>query len=140
MIRLRRPRRLPQRATAETRLALDDLWSAEIAPELCEPGIDQWRDPHLVMRATKDSTFRIQSRLFLFLCGSYGMPGRQRLFTTVAAQLGYHAINLSYPNAWTVGGLCRDSHDPDCHGKVRLDLIDGEQRSGLLRFSKANAI
>ncbi|MBK1649996.1 BPSS1187 family protein [Rhabdochromatium marinum] len=137
MLRPRQSRRLQPHATATIARAPNEPWSAEIAPEHCDPSIDQWRDAHLVMRA---ATPNAQGQLFLFLCGSYGIPARQRLITTVAAQLGYHAINLSYPNAWTVGGLCQDSRDPDCHGQVRLDLLDGGQRSGLLTLAPAQAI
>jgi hypothetical protein len=99
--------------------------------------VHQWRDPHLVMRADPATACK---RLFLFLCGSYGMPARQQLITATAARLGYHAINLSYPNAWTVGGLCRDSLDADCHGKVRQDILVGGNQSGLVALGEADPI
>ena len=113
------------------------LWCTEIAPEQCDPMITQWRDPHLV---AYDSGAATRNQLFLFLCGSHAIPARQRLMTTLAARLGYHAVNLSYPNSWTVGGLCRDSADADCHGRVRLDILDGAGRSGLVQVGPANGI
>lgn len=109
----------------------------EIAPEQTDAAIAQWREPHLVAYDPQAAT---RNQLFLFLCGSYGIPARQQLITTLAARLGYHAINLSYPNSWTVGGLCRDSHDPDCHGKVRLDVLDGGERSGLVQIKAAESL
>lgn len=109
----------------------------EIAPEKTNAAITQWREPHLIAR---NPQVPARNQLFLFFCGSYGIPARQRLITTLAARLGYHAINLSYPNSWTVGGLCRGSQDPDCHGQVRLDVLDGGGRSGLLQIRAAESI
>lgn len=109
----------------------------EVAPKATDAAIQSWLEPHLIAR---DPNIPARNRLFLFLCGSFGTPARQQLITRFAAQLGYHAINLSYPNSWTVGGLCQDSLDPDCHGKVRLDVIDGGERSGLVRINPADSI
>ena len=39
--------------------------------------------------------------------------------------MGFLAINLRYPNSWTVGALCRRSADPHCHEKIRLHIADG---------------
>lgn len=133
--RARSERPLPQ--TAADAKAPPGLWCAEIPPEHCDPRITAWREPHL---AAHDPSAPARGQLFLFLCGSHGIPARQRLITTLAARLGYHAINLSYPNSWTVGGLCRDSMDPDCHGRVRLDILDGAERSGLVQVGPTNAI
>lgn len=112
-------------------------WSTEIPPEATDPAITQWCDPHFV---AFESGAPPRGKLFLFLCGSHGIPARQQLVTKMAASMGYHAINLSYPNSWTVGGLCQDSEDADCHGKVRLDILDGLDRSGLVRVGTTNSI
>lgn len=109
----------------------------QIAPTETDPAIDSWTDNHLV---AVDPGTSPRNKLFLFLCGSYGIPARQSLITRLAASLGYHAVNLCYPNAWTIGGLCRGSADPDCHGDVRLQIFDGVPRTGLVEFASANAI
>lgn len=109
----------------------------EIAPESTDPAIDQWLDPHLVAFDARAAT---RNQLFLFLCGSHGQPSRQRLITALAARMGYHAVNLRYPNAWTIGGLCRPTGDTGCHRKLRLEILDGHDRTGLLRIGSANSI
>lgn len=131
-----RPERPSPRPATDT-TATPGLRCAEIPPEHCDPEITPWREPHLVAH---DSSVPALGQLFLFLCGSHGIPARQHLITTLAARLGYHAINLSYPNSWTVGGLCRDSTDPDCHGRVRLDILDGAERSGLVQVGPTDSI
>ncbi len=108
-----------------------------IDPGDTDPAIDNFTDAHLVAIDPEASP---RNKLFLFFCGSYGIPARQSLITRAAARMGYHAINLCYPNAWTVGGLCRGSHIPDCHEQVRLQVFDGVPRSGLVQFAPANAI
>ena len=109
----------------------------EIAPESTDPAIDQWLEPHLVAFDARAAT---RNQLFLFLCGSHGQPARQRQITALAARMGYHAVNLRYPNAWTVGGLCRPTGDTGCHRKLRLEILDGIDRTGLLRIGTANSI
>lgn len=108
-----------------------------IAPEDTDPTIDNWKDAHL---AAFDPEADTRNRLFVFFCGSFGIPARQTLITQLAARMGYHAINLCYPNAWTVGGLCRGSRVPDCHERVRLQVFDGVPRTDLIAFTPANAI
>lgn len=115
----------------------DPLQLYQIPPKDTDRAIDNWTDDHIV---AIDPSVSPRQQLFLFLCGSYGIPARQTLITQLAARMGYHAINLCYPNAWTIGGLCRGSGDNDCHGNVRLQIFDGEPRSELIHFTPANAI
>jgi hypothetical protein len=109
----------------------------QVPPELTDRTIDNWLDPHYI--ALSRSPFR-QNKLLLFLSGSYGKPGRQLLFLQEAVGLGYHAINLSYPNTWTVAEICEDCQDINCHEKVRLEIIDGEKRSDQIEISPSNSI
>jgi hypothetical protein len=44
--------------------------------------------------------------LVVHLPGSYGAPKRARLYGTLAADLGFHSIGLTYPNAPTVASFC----------------------------------
>ena len=108
-----------------------------IPPEVTDPEIDNWLEPHYV---AIDKSVRAKQKLFLFFSGTYGNPGRQRLVTQQAATWGYHAINLRYPNSNTVGSLCRRSRDPNCHEKVRLEIIDGLDRSHKIHVKRVNSI
>lgn len=109
----------------------------EIKPQATDPAIDDWLEPHYI---ALDKSKSPQNKLFLFFSGSYGRPSRQRLITEEAAKLGYHAINLRYPNTWTVGGLCRNSNDRDCHEKIRLEIIDGQNRTDEIDVNATNSI
>ncbi|MBK1989429.1 hypothetical protein A0J48_018130 [Sphaerospermopsis aphanizomenoides BCCUSP55] len=109
----------------------------EVAPQLTDPAISDWLDPHYIV---VDQSAKLRNRLFVFFPGSYGKASRQQLITQAAAKQGYHAINLNYPNSWTVGNLCRKNPDPDCSGKVRKEIINGKDYSPLVDISAANSI
>jgi hypothetical protein len=114
-----------------------DIKEYEVKPETTDSQIDNWLEPHYVYL---NPSVPAKNQLFVFFSGSFGNPSRQRLITQQAAKLGFHAINLRYPNDWTVGGLCRRSNDKDCFEKVRLEIVDGENRSDLVNISPANSI
>jgi len=109
----------------------------KVLPHKTDREIDDWLDPHYAIAPHLTSR---KNRLFLFLSGSYGDPSNQCLILQTAAQLGYYAINLCYPNSWTVAGLCRNSVDLEAHDKVRWEIIDGIKRSNLIDISRANSI
>lgn len=109
----------------------------EILPAQTDKAIDEWLEPHYV---AVDTSVAAQQKLFLFLCGSHGNTSRQRLIVQQAAKLGYHAINLRYPNSWRITDLCAVSTDCDCQEKVRLAIINGSQGAGELKISRANSL
>ena len=109
----------------------------KISPQVTDREIDNWLDPHYV--AISKSPFR-RNKLLLFLSGSYGKPGRQMLIMKEAIELGYHAINLCYPNSWTVAELCQGCQDEKCHEKIRLEIIDGVKRSNKVEIGRPNSI
>ena len=144
MIRLGRKRRNlsgrgEEDGTSRQRLrrAAQTVSLFKISPRLTDPEINRWLDSHVV---AIDPSAEQNGKLFLFFCGSYGNPERQRLIVEQAARMGYHVINLHYPNSWTVGGLCRNSEDPNCHGKVRLEIVDGVKRFEGLDIGRADSI
>lgn len=108
-----------------------------IRPQLTDVSINRWLEPHYV---AFNPYVRAKGNLFLFLCGSYGHPGRQRLIIHQAAEMGYHAINLRYPNFWKVADLCQNSSDIDCHAKVRREIIYGIDQSGKIAINHTNSI
>jgi hypothetical protein len=109
----------------------------QVSPQTTDPAIDAWLEPHLV---AFDPAAARQGRLFIFFSGSYGQPENQRLILEQAARAGYHAIGLRYPNSWTINGLCAPSGDLLCFGAVRLEILDGEDRSPLVSVTSANSI
>lgn len=61
--------------------------------------------------------------LFVFLPGTGGQPACCRDLLQTAAQLGYHAIGLTYDNQTAVGARCLN--DLACYGQVRRNVFDG---------------
>ena len=111
----------------------------EILPQATDKRIDDWLEPHYV---AIDNSLPPQHKLFLFLCGSHGNPSNQHLIIQQAASLGYHAINLRYPNSWKIGDYCRRSNEGNCYENVRQTVIYGSQvtNTNKLKISRANSL
>lgn len=133
----RQKRREERRRNRKTIATPSNLKEYQVKPEATDSQINNWLEPHYV---SINPSVPAKNKLFLFFSGSFGNPSRQRLITQQAAKLGFHAINLRYPNDWTVGGLCRRSDDKDCFEKVRLEIVDGKDRSKSIDVSPANSI
>ena len=80
------------------------------------------------------------NRLFVHLVGTGGKPPSTVLVLREAATQGLHAIGLAYPNVPSVDSLCSSSSDAACHEKVRLEIIDGTDRTPLVAVDRANSI
>lgn len=81
-----------------------------------------------------------RGKLFVFLPGTGASPAHYREILRLAADRGYHSIGLSYANTATVFSLCLGSSDPDCHGRVRQEIVFGSDDSPLVAVNKANAL
>jgi hypothetical protein len=81
-----------------------------------------------------------RGRLFVMLPGTGATAGVYREIVRTGAARGYHALGLTYPNDEAVGSLCSLSADPDCAGRVRREIITGEDTSTLVSVNTANAI
>lgn len=89
--------------------------------------------------ATVPSGTRV-GRLFVHLPGSGGRPTNSLLVVRDAANQGLHAIGLAYPNIPTVDSLCTSSSDAACYESVRLEIIDGTDRTPLTSVNRNNSI
>jgi len=117
--------------------AFAQMHTREIRPQDTDPAIDDWLEPHYVVF---DADASPRNRLFVFFPGSFGKPENVKMIVETAAHLGLHAIGLRYPNRWTVNTLCNNnSNDLDCHEKVRLEILDGIDRSPLVTITRANS-
>lgn len=108
-----------------------------VAPRSTDSAINNWLEPH---RVYVSNEVPHKGYLFLFLPGSYGRATGQDLLQEQAAQDGFHGITLRYPNSWTVNDMCGPSPDPDCFEKVRMEIIDGKDRTSKVTISQANSI
>ena len=121
---------LPWPATAEVqyRAALPAATDAKIF----------WADaPH---RVYFDPAAHHRNQLLVFLPGTGGLNvGPPREFSMTAAELGYHVIELAYPNAISAT-LCWKEVNSDCFENFRWEIIDGRDISPLIAIGRADSI
>ncbi|MBK1986392.1 hypothetical protein A0J48_002305 [Sphaerospermopsis aphanizomenoides BCCUSP55] len=109
----------------------------KVLPQDTDTAIDDWLEPHHI---ALDQSVTLRNKLVVFFPGSFGKVTRQQLIIQELAHLGYHTINISYPNTWTVASLCRHNHDPHCLEKARLEIIFGRGDCDVLKISRHNSI
>ena len=116
------------------------VWSQTeylIDPADTDQEIDEWLQSHVV---EIDRAVPAEDVLLLHFPGSFDIPTNSKLILQHAARRGYPAIGLRYPNSWTVNSLCRSSTDSECFEKVRLEILDGVDRTDILVITEANSI
>jgi hypothetical protein len=106
-----------------------------VRPAESDPRIDGNAAAHI---ALVDRTARSNGLLLVHLPGTGDSPDGSQSFVREAARDGYHAIALSYENATAVGVLCKD--ELSCFERVRMEILDGEDRTPLVSVRRANSI
>lgn len=87
-----------------------------------------------------EESVEAQNKLFLFLPGTGGQPFHYRKILRAAADLGYHAIGLTYPNEKAINVVCALTLDTTCHSRARLEIFDGEDRHNNIEVDVDNSI
>ena len=108
-----------------------------IDPATTDPTIGDWTEAHY---ASLNPSAAARNQLFLFFPGTGGLPRHYQRLNEWAADLGFHAVNLRYPNDRAVNTLCGLRLNLACHGEVRLEIIDGTDRTDLVDTSRAHSI
>lgn len=108
-----------------------------VPPTSTDPAIDDWLDDHY---AGYDEKVATNGKLYVHLPGSEGKPKDSIYVLTTATAAGYRVIGLMYPNSGTISGHCSGDPDVDCWENVRLEIIDGMDRSPKVSISAANSI
>lgn len=109
-----------------------------VLPLATDPTISTDLENHVAINPQPAVTAR--GKLFVFLPATGGTPVHYLSILRLGAARGYHSIGLNYPNQVSVGELCLFSDDTDCHGKVRREVITGEDSSTLGTVLPADAI
>lgn len=113
-------------------------WTAHfVSPEATDPAITYWLTDHV---AGRDEAATAKGKLFVHMPDRASAPVDSLKILTLAAKGGYHVIGLSYPNNWDVAKLCADDTDVDCFENVRMEIIDGMDRSTQLELNAASSI
>jgi hypothetical protein len=120
-------------ATAQTGLAA----AHAVIPSDTDPAIDRNDSPHLAYTPVAAA----RNQLFVFFPGTGGVPTNQTLVLQQAANLGYHAIGLTYVNDLAINGpVCGGTLDPACFENARLEIFDGTDRHPLIDVNRSNSI
>ncbi len=109
-----------------------------VAPQTTDPAIDQALDNHY---AWLDTAAQSNHKLLVFMPGAGQRPAIFQLVQQEGARLGYHVIGLMYPNTVRIGQVCPLAPDPAaCYEQVRLEIVDGTDRSSAANISPVNSI
>jgi hypothetical protein len=107
-----------------------------IAPATVNATVTRWTANHFVWLGPPPNG----SQIMLLLAGSNGRPANFRLIGSVAAQQGYRAIGLMYPDELAVLAGCARDSDDECMAKMRTEIIEGVDRSRHMQVDRANGI
>lgn len=109
-----------------------------VAPQTTDSLIDRNLQSHYV---AINRGVTAKNQLFLFFPGTGGTPFFYQEVTNTAADSGFHAIGLNYPNDEAVNDLCGGTNaDLDCYAKIRLEVKDGTDRTNLVTITRPNSI
>ena len=109
-----------------------------VAPQETDPAIKLALAPHYVWL---DTAARGNAKLLLFMPGAANQPASWQLLEQEAARMGYHVIGLMYQNDVAVVQKCTGgSVDPDCSERMRLEVLDGMDRSSFVDVTPTNSI
>lgn len=112
--------------------------SVFVAPQATDPAISTNLNNHYV---SFNGSAPSKGQLFVFLPGTGGVAFNYLEINNTAADLGFHAVNLNYPNDDAVNTLCGGTNsDLNCYGKIRMETVDGTDRSPLVNVNRANSI
>ena len=95
-----------------------------VTPKATDEFITTFTSPHEVYFPAG----KPRGELLLFLPGLYekeGLNPGAECFCRIAAQLGYHAFLLSYPNKRSVTEACREATSPSAFEDFRWPIIQG---------------
>ena len=108
-----------------------------VLPAATDAAISESYTPH---RVYFDPAAPRRNQLLVFLPGTGGRnDGSPRAFSTTAAELGYHVIDLSYPNLISAT-VCWQQSDPACFENFRREIIEGRDTSPLIAVGRADSI
>jgi len=105
-----------------------------VPPSLTAEGIDDAFGDHVAYAPSGKPI----GRLFVMLPDTQRTPLEYDRVLRVAASAGYHAIGLAHPNSKSIASLC--TTDAACYAAVRLETIDGKDRSSTISVGRTNCI
>jgi len=101
-----------------------------VIPSETDPEIHQYNTPHWIcvnreILLGQRTKVRDRHQMLLFLPGTGGHGRGAKAFLETGANLGYHCVELMYPDDVAAAEVCRDDPDPTAFEAFRLALIRG---------------
>lgn len=121
---------------SDTTAATGEYHEYKVLAHDTDSAITTSEEPHY---AYLDTRVSLRNKLLLFLGGTNTFPKYFTEFSKTAAALGYHVVNVQYPNAVTVR-VCADAEEMECFTRYHDAVIDGGTHSDFIRVTEANGI
>lgn len=107
-----------------------------VKPSVTDPAYTTAQDSHFVC---VNLTVNPLNKLLVFLPGTGAQAKHYQLIPGVAADLGYHCINIAYPNA-EAAASCASQAATDCYTKFRQEVCYGMPGSDQIDVDSLNSI
>lgn len=108
-----------------------------VAPKTADPAVTTYDDNGYAYLDTRVPT---KGKLALVLAGASGTPAGTVPMLKEVASYGYHTVSVRYVNDYLIVDICAKDKDPDCHGKLRLEALEGIDHSPHVTVPPQNAI
>lgn len=115
----------------------DSIVNHQIRASVTDPSIPWELYKHY---AWYNPTCSSNGALLLHLVGTYDNPAKTTRFPQLAANNGFHAVVLKYPNSTSAQSPCRNSADTNCYENFRKEIIEGFDYSNDIAVDSANSI
>jgi len=93
-----------------------------VNPSETDPAYTALQDSHFV---AIDPTAITRDKLLFYMGGTTSTTKNTKLFLKLAANLGYHAVSVAYPNSTSAQSACGFSTDSECFEKFRQEACFG---------------
>lgn len=113
-----------------------ELTKFAVKPSVTDSAITTFDSDHTVFI---DQAAPKRNELLLYLPGTNGKTTNTDGFCGTAAKLGFHVVNLMYPDS-IPATVARNDPDPKAFLNFRLEIIEGGDRSKYIEVDRANSI
>jgi len=116
---------------------LSQLTTFYVKPVVTNAAYASSQDSHYV---AYNSSVTAQNKLLIFIGGTGSITKAYKDFPQLAANLGFHAVNIAYPNAVSAVSSCTSSSDPNCFEDFRQEICYGTPLSSSVSVDSLNSI
>jgi hypothetical protein len=119
---------MPEPGAPPMALLKSTATEVSLSPKELDPAVSKYPAPEF---AYFDPKATPQAHLVVYLVGANNKPERGRTMGQFLAGLGFRVVVPGYANDYDIRALCMPAGtpDPDCHGKLRLEALEGIDHS-----------